>query len=101
MRSRYSAYALDLPEYIIATTHRANPNYSKDTLSWKGSISKFSRDFSFQRLEILDFQEKPPFATVTFIAHIAKGSYDASFTEESSFEKVGSQWLYRDGIRKN
>ena len=95
MRSRYSAYALNFPDYIMETTHPANPYYSKDTLSWRRSISEFSKSSSFEKLEILATSEKE--ATVTFTAYIIQDSKDLSFTEKSYFEKVGGRWLYRDG----
>ena len=97
MRSRYSAYALDIPDYIIATTHPANPHYSENRDAWKEDISQFSRSSSFRKLEILDFKEKGTLATVTFTAHIFQGSRDVTFTEKSSFEKVNGRWLYQSG----
>ncbi len=94
MRSRYRAYALDLPGvYIIKTTHPANPQYTKDTASWKQSISHFSKCSTFNRLVIHDFQT----ATVTFTAYITQGGHEATFTEKSTFEKEGEMWLYRSG----
>ena len=97
MRSRYSAYVLNLPDYIVKTTHPANPQYSDHVFSWKRNISKFSKSFSFHSLEILDFVEKNTLATVTFTVHMSQGSQDATFTEKSYFEKMGSSWLYRGG----
>jgi len=96
MRSRYSAYALNISSYIVATTHPASPEYSENLFSWKRSISKFSTSTSFQKLEILDFKEKNTLATVTFTAYIHQ-EQDATFTEKSYFEKIGSKWLYRGG----
>lgn len=97
MRSRYSAYVLNLPDYIVATTHPANPHYSENKFSWKRSISQFSRNSSFEKLEILDFKENKTEATVTFTAHLSQGNRDATFTEKSYFEKKDNQWLYLDG----
>ena len=97
MRSRYAAYALGEVEYIIETTHPANPQYSEDKALWKRSISQFSHRSTFDRLEILDFTEQNATATVTFIAHITQKNGDATFTEKSYFEKVGNQWLYHSG----
>jgi len=98
MRSRYTAYALDIPEYIIETTHPANPQYSEDKPSWKRSLSQFSKSSTFLKLEILDFQEQEALATVTFTASIQQGDRDCTFTEKSYFEKVQSRWLYREGF---
>lgn len=97
MRSRYSAYALNNPEYIMATTHPANPKYKEDRAAWKLNIVEFSRITTFQKLEILDFQDQEPVSTVTFKAHLSRGGRDATYIEKSSFEKINNQWLYRDG----
>jgi peptide deformylase len=97
MRSRYSAYVLNIPEYIIETTHPASPQYSEDKFSWRRSILKFSRAFTFNKLKILDFKEQKNFATVTFTAYISQDSRDSTFTEKSYFEKVKNRWLYRGG----
>lgn len=97
MRSRYSAYALNIPDYIIATTHPLNPKYSEDQLSWKQSVIHFSQSSSFLKLEILDFTENQNMATVTFTASISQSGRDASFTEKSYFEKVNNHWLYLEG----
>lgn len=97
MRSRYSAYALNLPEYIITTTHPKNPDFIHDTKKWSQKISEFCLNTDFNKLEILDFQDKDPFATVTFVAHLSQNNKDISFTEKSSFEKLNGKWLYHTG----
>ena len=97
MRSRYSAYVLNLSDYIIKTTHPASPQYSDNKFGWKRSISQFSRDSSFERLEILDFKENHQVATVTFTAYLSQKEKEATFTERSYFEKINDQWFYRGG----
>lgn len=93
MRSRYSAYVLNLADYIVATTHPASPNYSENKFAWKRSIAAFSKSSSFHKLEILDSREN----TVTFTAYLSQEDHDATFTERSYFEKIGNQWFYRYG----
>ncbi len=97
MRSRYAAYAMDNPTYIIETTHPASPQYSENKFSWKRNISQLFRSATFNKLDILDFKEQNCIATVTFTAHITQKDHDATFTEKSYFEKIGNRWLYRDG----
>ncbi len=97
MRSRYSAYALNIPDYIVATTHPASPQYSENKFSWKRSIEKFSQSSIFHKLVILDHKEKDTLATVTFTAYISQDSHDSTFTEKSYFEKVNHRWFYRSG----
>jgi uncharacterized protein YchJ len=52
-------------------------------------------------LQILDFQEKLPLATVTFIAYLTQHQKDTSFKEKSRFEKVHGKWLYLSGQLSN
>lgn len=98
MRSRYSAYAKDLPQYIMETTHPDNPNFKVDKNSWAQEIMQFSRNTQFNKLEIVESQEGTTEGFVTFTAHLAKNGQDASFTEKSRFHKIGDRWLYRDGV---
>ncbi|MBS0585697.1 MAG: hypothetical protein JSR76_05285 [Verrucomicrobia bacterium] len=97
MRSRYAAYALCLPAYIIDTTHPQNPHFSHDKIKWLQEISTFSRTTEFRKLDILEVEEGEKTATVTFKAHLFQKKRDVSFTEKSSFDKVEGRWLYRSG----
>lgn len=94
MRSRYCAYARNLPEYIMETTHHENRSYQTDKAAWKKSLQKFSRATLFDQLTILDFTDGEDEAYVTFKAHLRKGLQDVSFTEKSKFLKVNGRWLY-------
>lgn len=97
MQSRYSAYVLNLPDYIIKTTHPASPHYTDNHFSWKRSISGFAKNSIFRQLEILDFKERLPIASVTFTAHLDQNGEDATFTETSYFERWKNGWRYRNG----
>lgn len=97
MRSRYAAYALCMPNYIIQTTHPKNPQFNDNTKEWIQEISTFSSHMQFKDLKILEVQENREFATVAFFAHLFQGKKDASFIEKSYFEKVEGKWLYRNG----
>jgi len=102
MRSRYSAYALGLVDYIVTTTHPDNPTYTNDKLSWMTSIAAFCEDTAFTGLDIIDFADGTEEAFVTFTAHLEQEESDASFTERSRFVKVESRWLYHSGeIKKS
>ncbi len=101
MRSRYSAYVLNLPNYIVETTHPASPQYSENKFAWKRKITHFSKNSTFQKLEILEFKEKGTLATVIFTVYLLHGEEDATFTEKSYFEKINERWLYRGGQLKN
>lgn len=101
MRSRYSAYALALPDYIIKTTHAEHPEFSNEREKWKQSIEAFSRATNFDHLSIEEFIDGDETASVTFIAHIRQGGSDATFEEKSQFVKENGHWFYKSGVVKN
>lgn len=90
MRSRYAAYAMQLPAYIIETTHKDNPHYSQDIEKWSEDILEFGRKTHFKGLEILAHDA----TTVTFKAILFQGGHNVSFIEKSQFQKVDGRWLY-------
>ncbi len=98
MRSRYTAYALNLPDYIIKTTHPDNPAYLSDHKKWSSELLTFSETTQFLGLEILDSHEDDHEASVTFKAILKQNGQDASFTEKSRFLKENSHWLYFSGV---
>lgn len=95
MRSRYSAYALGLDDYIIQTTDHTFSSGSQDLAHWKKEILKFSKSTEFEGLQIIDFQEEIDTATVTFRAILKKNYQDISFTEKSFFIKMNNRWYYQ------
>jgi SEC-C motif-containing protein len=97
MRSRYSAYALHLADYIIATTHPQNPAYQTNHPKWKKEILDHTHKTAFESLKILEFVDGKTEATVTFHAGLSQHHQDISFTEKSSFLKVDGRWYYLSG----
>lgn len=98
MRSRYSAYALELPEYIIKSTHPDNPEQSQDIEKWKKQIVDFCRSFTFVDLKILEFIDGSNEATVHFVAFMKKENQIYQLNEKSLFYKVKGQWLYHSPL---
>jgi SEC-C motif-containing protein len=96
MRSRYSAYALCLPEYIMRTTHPDHKDNLLNKEELKKKFSDFAKMTNFHRLEIIDFQNGEEEAFVTFMAQMSQGSHPMQLHEKSRFLKIGPQWLYRD-----
>ena len=97
MRSRFSAYALNLPQYIIDTTDRDNPAYEKDHEQWRRDLESFSKHTRFDGLRILSWQDLDSTYLVKFKAILRQGDRDATFTEESTFTKKNGKWLYSSG----
>lgn len=93
MRSRYSAFALGLAGYIIASTHPDNTEYTNDTKEWERGITEFCDNATFTGLEIIEFVGGENEAFVTFKAILG----DVQFIEKSRFLRVDSKWLYESG----
>lgn len=97
MRSRYCAFALNKPNYIIKTTHSLNNDFTSNTDAWASDISSFSLGTSFQNLKILEFIDGETESFVTFKATLNQRGNDSSFTEKSRFLKENGMWLYVNG----
>jgi len=93
MKSRYSAYAADFPDYIIKTTHPDNPDFTTDTKQWRESIRLFIKQTDFLNLKIQEYIQKEEEAYVTFVATLSSGELQ----EKSRFLKISGKWLYVDG----
>lgn len=98
MRSRYSAYARHLPDYIMRTTHPDNPNYQQDKTKWREEILLFCQNTRFNKLEILEFINGSQEAYVTFIAHLEQNNREVKLCEKSQFKLLDNHWLYSNFI---
>jgi SEC-C motif domain protein len=99
MRSRYSAYALGLIDYLLETTHPTHPLFKNDPNKVREGMLDFSKNTLFEGLEILEALppgEKEAF--VTFRAILKQKGKDTSFTEKSLFLKEKGRWLYAKGV---
>ena len=94
MRSRYSAYAFGLADYIIKTTHPNNSDYTKEKQKWKEEILSFCRHTEFLGLNITESYEEEVEAFVTFEASLSSGL----LREKSRFLKEDGKWLYESGV---
>ena len=93
MKSRYSAYAVGDVSYIIKTTHKDNPSFNEDKLTWSKDILEFCKSSEFFGLEILEFINGNDTAFVTFKALLSNGV----LLEKSGFLKTENGWLYVSG----
>ena len=99
MRSRYSAYALGLSDYIIATTHPQHKDFSSDTQSWAKQLQIFMQQTYFYGLQVLAMQQvSPQQAHVIFKAFLSQGQVDVSFQEKSLFIFEKGRWLYQEAL---
>jgi SEC-C motif-containing protein len=93
MRSRYAAYALGHPNYIIQTTHPKSPYFEKEQKKWQRAILEFCHSTKFIDLEIVAFGEN----WVHFKAYLFQKK-DLVLEEKSLFEKVANKWLYMKAL---
>lgn len=88
MRSRYSAYALGLENYVLATWHAstrpATLNLAEDAIKWIG-------------LSVKTWQEVGDTASVTFTARYKVGGKAGRMGEISRFVRENACWFYIDG----
>lgn len=88
MRSRYSAFALERPDYLLATWH-ASTRPADLTLEpgvkWLGLSVKDHR--------VIDEAH----AEVAFVARSRVGGRGQRLEERSRFVREGGRWLYVDG----
>jgi SEC-C motif-containing protein len=92
MRSRYSAYALTLVEYLNNTSVRKTS---------REDIESFCKSTAFIGLEIMEHIDGKEEAFVTFIARLTQGKDDVSFKEKSHFVKTANRWIYESGSISN
>ena len=97
MKSRYVAYKLQIPKYIINTTHKDNKDYLDDVILWEKQILDFSKNCEFNKVEIINFIDGTLESYVTFRVQLVCNMEDNSFTEKSKFIKENGKWLYYNG----
>ena len=101
MRSRYSAYALGLTDYVIDTTAPGGPRARhEDRRAWAEEIATFGRETRFVGLSIEGSGAEGERGWVEFHAILEQGGRDASFEERSGFVRVAGRWLYATGTRR-
>lgn len=88
MRSRYSAFALKLTDYLWRTWHpRTRPErVVLDDTVWTG----------LEILDVVDGSERDQTGIVEFVASYRKGRRNSSIRERSRFERRGRRWMYLD-----
>ncbi|KAG5189515.1 hypothetical protein JKP88DRAFT_233093 [Tribonema minus] len=105
LRSRYSAYAYRLPDYIMATTHPDHEDYkpAKDKAgakAWQQSLLNFCDAYTFQGLQpgALELEDDGAVAFLNFTAKVNALSQRLQFVERSKFLCGGDgRWLYVSG----
>lgn len=101
MRARYAAYALSNVRFIRQTQRPEHGRTAQDAISQRRAIQAFCQSTQFLGLKILaDTAPDNNQATVTFHATLRQGGQDASFTEQSLFERHQGRWFYVRALAK-
>ncbi|MCZ8236281.1 MAG: YchJ family protein [Inhella sp.] len=88
MRSRYSAFVLDLRDYLLASWHPSTR---------PGQLEAPEAGLKWLGLEVKAQQEKDDTATVAFVARSKLGGRAHRLVETSRFVREDGQWFYVDG----
>lgn len=95
MRSRYSAYVLKIPDYIVKTTH---PKFREK--NFKENIEKWMKQTRWTHLEILDTVDgldDDEIGEVEFVAEFFLDGQSQILHERSSFVRYKGRWVYTEG----
>lgn len=94
MRSRYSAFALGLGDYLVKTLAEAHPDRANDEAALALALSRVKDRQRFLGLDILESHTDGDRAEVVFHARVFERGTDRSFTERSRFCREGGVWRY-------
>jgi SEC-C motif-containing protein len=97
MRSRYSAFALGLGEYLVDTLSSDHEDRAAPRASLAQELSRMKDRQRFLGLEIRDTKMEGDRGEVTFYARIFEKGVDRSFTERSHFVRENGEWHYAFG----
>ena len=95
MRSRYSAFALCLVNYLYETTHPNNR-----TKNINEEIASTCKALEWTKLEILSTWQggvNDKVGKVLFRAYFSENGKEGIHHEHSRFKRFGKAWMYVDG----
>ncbi|WP_241973549.1 YchJ family protein [Cryobacterium sp. TMT2-15-1] len=91
MRSRYAAFAVGEPDYLLTTWHPLT----------RPEVLELDADVRWLRLEIERTKQGGPFDTegvVEFTAHSRSGGVSSQQHEISRFVRLNRRWVYQDAV---
>src|SRR5579872_1896878 len=94
MRSRYSAFAMGLGDYLIATQA---PAQTRQTAQEVGAWAKSIQWLGLKILRVERGGEKDARGTVEFEARFRENGQEVVQHEVSRFDRAGGRWRYLDG----
>lgn len=97
MRSRFSAFALGLGDYLVDTLSSSHEDRALDRPALVRALSRAKQTQRFLGLDILSTHIDGDRGEVVFHARIFERGADRSFTERSTFAREDGAWRYVDG----
>jgi SEC-C motif-containing protein len=97
VRSRYSAFALGLGDYLVKTLAEDHPDRAVAADALSRELARAKDRQRFLGLTILDTRADGDDAEVTFHARIFERGQNRSFTERSRFVREEGRWRYAEG----
>jgi SEC-C motif domain protein len=97
MRSRFSAFALGLAEYLADTTHPGGPQWQSDREPWLAELRAFAAAATFADLEVVGGTVEGERGTVFYRCVVTHLGEAHRFLEHSVFLRYGDRWLYHSG----
>ncbi len=97
MRSRFSAFAVGLGDYLVDTLSSSHEDRALDRAALVVALSRAKQTQRFLGLQIRTTHVDGDRGEVVFHARIFERGVDRSFTERSSFAKEDGAWRYVDG----
>jgi SEC-C motif domain protein len=99
MRSRFSAYARGVHDYLFRTLHPDHDNYAAGPAAHAKSMAKHGKSLRYESLVVLDRDgpDADGIARVLFHVSMKQSGKDASFVELSSFAHDGTGFRYVGG----
>lgn len=98
MRSRYSAFALGLGEFLVDTLSSDHPDRALGREDFARELGRAKDRQRFLGLRILHAAETGDEGEVMFYARIFEKGVDASFVELSRFVREEGSWRYASGV---
>jgi len=98
MRSRYSAFALGLGDYLVDTLAASHPDRAAPRDALARELSRMRERQRFMGLAILHTSATEREGEVLFAARIFEKGQDRSFAELSRFVREDGAWRYESGI---
>lgn len=97
MRSRYSAFALGLGGYLVATLARSHDDRALPADGLARELGRVKDRQRFLGLSVLFATSAGDEGQVVFVARIFERGVDRSFAERSHFVREDGRWTYASG----